>query len=866
MPSFQYGFQAPMGAAYDASPVLKSPVNAQARPVKPHKPIVITDPNTKKPVSFSKNTPTTPPTTNETLATEPHPAPRNSSDSDAKKKLFKDMIMKKVKGEQKKEQESTSSTPSSAGSETSSNAGKDSETAKEKPQQPADAAKDVKPTEEKPSSEPAAEPASSKSVATPEQPKQTTSNVENEAKPSTASTEASTETPAPSSASEESTTATTSAPSATETSDKPEEKIEEKSAETVTPAKAEEKATEDTSNPESNENIDDSFPNKQRVSPLVLLKQAARPSPAEVAKLTYPPDFKPPATHSKCDDVYLYDAAFILQFQGVVSFPPKEKWESIRSIINLEKSSNNSNYGKNFGRGGSSRGNAPGNQSMGNFNAGSMRGMDRSVSGHNLGSFHMSGKSQSRMGSSNNLAGGYKSGRQNSSRRGRNNERSGSNRGGNRDNFNNFNSKSTTNLSGMSSSDNNQQRSITLASGTTVNLGNSSSQGQPAEPKPVVEPPRSKNAWVPRIRSKQPAPEGPLTPEMVQREVKSLLNKMTLDNFATISDQLLKISEQSKDEKDGRTLRQIIELTFAKAVDEAHWSAMYARFSAKMLAECSPEIYDEQIKNEKGEYIKGGALFRKYLFARCQDEFQKGWSDKLPTNADGTPITDPDLMSEEYYAAAAAKRRGLGLIRFIGELFMLDLLTVRIIQGCIMNLVQTESPSEETIESLCKLLTTVGAKLEQRMAAQDSEKSIFNMDYAMQRFSAMKDIPDLPSRLKFMIMDVEDLRRNNWVGKHSNSGPKTVAEIHQEAEAQRLEQEKAHKKKSRDSRNNFNHGNQVNVSSLKNSFLMSRDSSDRGRHNSSSPSMSALKDSSRSPSQNSTSNKFQALTDDNDDK
>jgi len=44
------------------------------------------------------------------------------------------------------------------------------------------------------------------------------------------------------------------------------------------------------------------------------------------------------------------------------------------------------------------------------------------------------------------------------------------------------------------------------------------------------------------------------------------------------------------------------------------------------------------------------------------------------------------LYSEEYYAAQKAKRRGLGLIKFIGELFKLQMLTERIMHECVKKL------------------------------------------------------------------------------------------------------------------------------------------------------------------------------------
>lgn len=166
------------------------------------------------------------------------------------------------------------------------------------------------------------------------------------------------------------------------------------------------------------------------------------------------------------------------------------------------------------------------------------------------------------------------------------------------------------------------------------------------------------------------------------------------------------IAAQSKDETDGRTLRQVIQLTFEKACDEAHWAAMYAQFAHKMLNTMSQEIKDEGIKDKTGNPVVGGALFRKYLLNRCQEEFERGWEVNLPQKPEGEVEV---MLSDEYYIAAAAKRKGLGLIQFIGELYKLKMLTLRIMHECVLKLLDFEGlPDESAIESLIKLLRTVG--------------------------------------------------------------------------------------------------------------------------------------------------------------
>ncbi|KAL4913287.1 hypothetical protein BDW62DRAFT_167996 [Aspergillus aurantiobrunneus] len=305
----------------------------------------------------------------------------------------------------------------------------------------------------------------------------------------------------------------------------------------------------------------------------------------------------------------------------------------------------------------------------------------------------------------------------------------------------------------------------------------------------------SSTGWKPRsvgqaAAAAGPTPGGLMPPDVVQRKVKAALNKMTPENFPRISGQILEIVSQSKDESDGRTLRQVIQLTFEKATDEAHWASIYAKFCKSMLESMSADIKDENIRDRSGNVVAGGSLFRKYLLNRCQEEFERGWKVNLPPKPEGV-TEEAAMMSDEYYAAAAAKRRGLGLVKFIGELYKLGMLTERIMHECVKKLVDYEGvPDEAEVESLTSLLRTIGASLDA------SEKGHAFMDAYFHRINLMVQTPNLPSRLRFMLMDIIDLRNARWLSKDSDKGPKTIQQIReeaaraqQEAEMERLRQQ-----------------------------------------------------------------------------
>ncbi|KAF2653260.1 hypothetical protein K491DRAFT_521874 [Lophiostoma macrostomum CBS 122681] len=305
---------------------------------------------------------------------------------------------------------------------------------------------------------------------------------------------------------------------------------------------------------------------------------------------------------------------------------------------------------------------------------------------------------------------------------------------------------------------------------------------------------RSQTGWKP-LSQAQAAPQlgaAHMAPDMVQRKVKAALNKMTPEKFDKIADQILEIAAQSKDESDGRTLRQVIQLTFEKACDEAHWAAMYAKFCHRMLATMSPEIKDENVRDKHGSPVLGGALFRKYLLNRCQEEFERGWEVNLPAKPEGQS-DEAAMLSDEYYIAAAAKRKGLGLIQFIGELYKLGMLTLRIMHECVLKLLDFEGlPDESAIESLVKLLRTVGATMEQTETGPKMIAVYF------ERIEKIMNMEGLPSRLQFMLLDIVDLRKGGWRSKDDAKGPKTIAEIRNEAlqaaQAQEMERTRSNQR------------------------------------------------------------------------
>lgn len=234
-------------------------------------------------------------------------------------------------------------------------------------------------------------------------------------------------------------------------------------------------------------------------------------------------------------------------------------------------------------------------------------------------------------------------------------------------------------------------------------------------------------------------------------ELNTVVDKLTMDNFDPISDQIIALVNQSQKEKDGRTLIQVIRLIFdrIKTTDGVDLAEMYARLCRKMMDQISPMVQDDGIRDQQGKPIGGGQLFCKYLLNRCQEDFERECAaddePPSPSSAEQKELEDEvETFSEEYHAPKAMKQ-GIGVVKFIGELFKFQMLTERILHECVKKLLgNVENPDEEELESLCILLTTVGHLL-------DTPKAQGHMDIYFSRMEQLCMSRKVPQRLRFRL-------------------------------------------------------------------------------------------------------------------
>ncbi|KAK6143009.1 hypothetical protein DH2020_023357 [Rehmannia glutinosa] len=118
-------------------------------------------------------------------------------------------------------------------------------------------------------------------------------------------------------------------------------------------------------------------------------------------------------------------------------------------------------------------------------------------------------------------------------------------------------------------------------------------------------------------------------------------------------------------------------------------------------------------------------------------------------------------------------------IRLIGELYKKRMLTERIMHECINKLLgQYQNPDEENIEALCKLMSTIGEMI-------DHPKAKDHMDAYFDIMAQLSNNMKLSSRVRFMLKDSIDLRKNKWQQRRKVEGPKKIEEVHRDAAQER---------------------------------------------------------------------------------
>lgn len=249
------------------------------------------------------------------------------------------------------------------------------------------------------------------------------------------------------------------------------------------------------------------------------------------------------------------------------------------------------------------------------------------------------------------------------------------------------------------------------------------------------------------------------------------LNKLTPQKYDSLIEKI-----GALDLNGPERLNSVIDLVFDKAVDEPGFCELYARMCKVIASKDSQFCF--------------------HLVKKCQDEFETSdlydglnVEDRKQNIEQETDVAKKKLMSEELYEDMRLRRKKyLGTIKLIGEMYKLGLLAAKIIGFCMSHLIN--EASNENIECLCSLIATVGFNMANEVDdnIKTSLKATLNVLQDLAH-SKRTDEFALESRIKFKILDTIDLSRRNWRPRMVENNPKKIEEIREEAKEEFMRQQ-----------------------------------------------------------------------------
>ncbi|XP_037947151.1 eukaryotic translation initiation factor 4 gamma-like isoform X2 [Teleopsis dalmanni] len=280
------------------------------------------------------------------------------------------------------------------------------------------------------------------------------------------------------------------------------------------------------------------------------------------------------------------------------------------------------------------------------------------------------------------------------------------------------------------------------------------------------------NAWQPdSIRSKSikshSSPNDDI--DAVLKKVRGVLNKLTPDNFDVLLKSMSNISIDTQEK-----MHQVIILIFEKTISEPNFAPTYAKF-------CKVLFHETTIDS-------------KALITRIQNEFETNVNDAHAKKLKLQPLVeklekceDPkeriELQAEIENQEYQFRRRAWGTVRFIGEIYKLQSLGSDRVLICIESLL--EHGSEEKLEYMCKLLTTVGHLLEgkateHKLRLDKIFRKINDIVNKSRNNNNNKKQEKISSRVRFMMQDVMDLRARNWDQPYTDKQRRTPTKQQQQ--------------------------------------------------------------------------------------
>ncbi|GAW83336.1 eukaryotic translation initiation factor 4 gamma [Plasmodium gonderi] len=252
--------------------------------------------------------------------------------------------------------------------------------------------------------------------------------------------------------------------------------------------------------------------------------------------------------------------------------------------------------------------------------------------------------------------------------------------------------------------------------------------------------------------------------EYMERQIKSLLNKLTVENFPIITEKMCQImdSRTSIDE-----IQTVVNEVINKAVLEHDWSEMYADV-CQALKWRSPNFE-----------MKKKSSFEIALLKKIQEEYEN-----LPSTFESTmkeKLKNDENEEELSFVEQKQKKRLFGIVKLIGELFQRQIVSISIVISIAHDLlIAYDEPKEYCIEAFLQLIYSTGFFIDK----MEKYKNI--LDTWFGRLKELQRKKMYSKRIKFVIQDVFDLRLSEWRKKTHKDTAKGLNELRSQLETEEM--------------------------------------------------------------------------------
>ena len=252
-----------------------------------------------------------------------------------------------------------------------------------------------------------------------------------------------------------------------------------------------------------------------------------------------------------------------------------------------------------------------------------------------------------------------------------------------------------------------------------------------------------------------------------------ILNRITPENYDKLSKKAIDLVGTAETICD---LESFIYCIFKKSINEPIYCEFYARLCndmAKIFIREDSQNFESDISNIETKQV----TFRRCLLTICQQEFEKDKNDnesliqmKIKMESCTNLETKSQLRDEYELKEKEVHKHSLGNVRLIGQLYRLNMLSENIIHECTVRLLKGR-PTDDYLEELCSLFNVVGKDI-------DKPEAKDRIDQYFERIQHLKKRGFMSTRVKYLLMNLLDLRMNGWCERMEKELPKTLDELH----------------------------------------------------------------------------------------